>query len=150
MGATLVAVPSRGSLRLCSADPTWRPEIDPAYLTGESEVDALVEGIALGREIASRRPLARHLTGEEVPGPDVTGADALRDHVRASAETLYHPTSTCAMGGDPEAVCDPALRVRGVDGLRVVDASVMPAVPRGNTNAPTIALAERAADLIRS
>jgi choline dehydrogenase len=150
IGPTLIAVTSRGSLRLRSADPTWRPEIDPAYLTEESELDALVAGLALGREIASHRPLARYLRSEELPGPHVSGTDALRDYVRASAETLYHPTSTCAMGGDPESVCDPELRVRGVDGLRVVDASVMPAVPRGNTNAPTIALAERAADLIRS
>ena len=75
--------------------------------------------------------------------------EQLRDWVRATAGTMFHPTGTCAMGGGPEAVCDPELRVRGVEGLRVVDASVMPVTPRGNTNAPTIAVAERAADLIR-
>lgn len=75
--------------------------------------------------------------------------EELRAYVRQTVTTVWHPTSTCAMGGDSSSVCDPSLRVRGVEGLRVADASVMPAVPRGNTNAPTIAVAERAADLIR-
>jgi choline dehydrogenase-like flavoprotein len=75
--------------------------------------------------------------------------DDVRQWVRDNVESMFHPTGTCAMGGNPEAVCDPMLRVRGVDGLRIADASVMPAIPRGNTNAPTIAVAERAADLIR-
>jgi choline dehydrogenase len=82
--------------------------------------------------------------------PDHPSDDDLVEHVRAWAQTLYHPTSTCAMGSGEDAVVDAELRVRGVDGLRVADASVMPAVPRGNTNAPTIMVAERAADLIRS
>jgi len=84
-----------------------------------------------------------------MPGEDVDDDERTRDRIRATAGTMFHPTGTCAMGGAAEAVCDPELRVRGVEGLRVVDASVMPVTPRGNTNAPTIAVAERAADLIR-
>jgi choline dehydrogenase len=84
-----------------------------------------------------------------MPGEDLADDGRVRDWIRATAGTMFHPTGTCAMGGAAEAVCDPQLRVRGVEGLRVVDASVMPATPRGNTNAPTIAVAERAADLLR-
>ena len=84
-----------------------------------------------------------------MPGEGVDDDEQLRDWVRATVGSMFHPTGTCAMGGAAGAVCDPELRVRGVEGLRVVDASVMPVTPRGNTNAPTIAVAERAADLIR-
>ncbi|MDQ6873967.1 MAG: GMC family oxidoreductase N-terminal domain-containing protein [Actinomycetota bacterium] len=149
MGPTLISVASRGSLRLRSADPRWQPAIDPAYLSESADVDALVAGIEAARGIAALPALARHLSREHLPGPDCSSADALRDYVRGNVETLYHPVSTCAMGTGELAVVDPQLRVYGVDGLRVVDASVMPAAPRGNTNAPTIALTERAADLIR-
>jgi choline dehydrogenase len=142
---TAVAVTSRGTVKLRSADPRWKPLIDPAYLSEKSDLDILLAGVAQTREIAAVGPLARLLDGEWRPGED--SAD-LTDWIRHAVVTLYHPTSTCAMGGTDESVCDPELRVRGVDGLRVVDASVMPAVPRGNTNAPTIAIAERAADLI--
>jgi choline dehydrogenase len=84
-----------------------------------------------------------------MPGEDVDDDERVREWIRATSGTMFHPTGTCAMGGAADAVCDPELRVRGVEGLRVVDASVMPATPRGNTNGPTIAVAERAADLIR-
>jgi choline dehydrogenase-like flavoprotein len=94
-------------------------------------------------------PLAGMVAGEHAPGEQVRDDERLRDWIRRNLSTCFHPTSTCAMGGGDGAVCDPELRVRGVEGLRVVDASVMPAVPRGNTNAPTMAIAERAADLIR-
>jgi choline dehydrogenase len=109
----------------------------------------LVAGVRQQREIAAQEPLAAHTAGEYAPGEQASDDEQLRAWVRRTVTTLFHPTSTCAMGGIEEAVCDPELRVRGVDGLRVVDASVMPAVPRGNTNAPTIAIAERAADLIK-
>jgi choline dehydrogenase len=116
----------------------------------------LVAGVRIAREIAAREPLASITDGELMPGADVDD-DRVRDWIRATAGTMFHPTGTCAMGptgtcamgGAAESVCDPELRVRGVAGRRVVDASVMPATPRGNTNAPTIAVAERAADLIR-
>jgi choline dehydrogenase len=103
----------------------------------------------LAREIAGCEPLAGITAGEITPGPDVSDDEQIREWIRSTSGTMFHPTGTCAMGGHEEAVCDPELRVRGVEGLRIVDASVMPATPRGNTNAPTVAVAERAADLIR-
>ncbi|MDN3351755.1 GMC family oxidoreductase N-terminal domain-containing protein [Actinomadura sp. DC4] len=141
---TAVAVESRGTITLRSADPRWKPLIDPAYLRAPADLQVLLSGIAQAREIATCRPFAKIGGGEAAPGEGVD----VTDWVRHEVVTLYHPTSTCAMGGTDDSVCDPELRVRGIDGLRVVDASVMPAVPRGNTNAPTIAIAERAADLI--
>ena len=145
---TLVSVASRGRVTLRSADPRWKPVIDPAYLAADSDLDALAEGVRIARTVAEQPPLAGLVDGEWQLGPQVRTGSALRKYVRRSVQTLYHPVATCAMGGDSGAVCDPELRVRGVDGLRVVDASVMPAVPRGNTHAPTVAIAERAADLI--
>jgi choline dehydrogenase len=109
----------------------------------------------MAREFAAARTLAKLCTVELAPGPGVRADTDLREFIRRDLGTLYHPVGTCAMGGDSRlaasrltSVVDPELRVRGIDGLRVVDASVMPVVPRGNTNAPTIAIAERAADLI--
>jgi choline dehydrogenase len=144
-----VHVGSRGRVTLASADPAARPVVDPAYFADEADLDVLVAGVRLAREIAACEPLAGITTSEIMPGEDVDDDEQVRDWVRATAGTMFHPTGTCAMGGAAEAVCDPELRVRGVAGLRVVDASVMPVTPRGNTNAPTIAVAERAADLIR-
>jgi choline dehydrogenase len=144
-----VDVKSRGRITLRSADPHAKPAIDPAYLADEADLDVLMRGVRLAREIAACEPLADHIAGEDAPGERVRDDEQLREWIRNSVATIFHPTSSCAMGGARSAACDPALRVRGIDGLRVVDASVMPAVPRGNTNAPTIAIAERAADLIR-
>ncbi|WP_018653275.1 GMC family oxidoreductase [Actinomadura flavalba] len=145
---TAVDIASRGALTLRSASPYAKPLIDPNYLGEKSDLDILVAGVRQTREILAAGPLARLVAGEFAPGEQAADDAALHAFVRREVATLFHPTSTCAMGGDG-SVCDPELRVRGVDGLRVVDASVMPAVPRGNTNAPTIAIAERAADLIR-
>jgi choline dehydrogenase len=144
-----VDVKSRGRISLRSADATARPAIDPAYLADEADLDVLVAGVWMARELAALEPLAGHIEGEDAPGVQVRDGDDLRAWVRSNLGTNFHPTSSCAMGAADDAVCDPDLRVRGVDALRVVDASVMPAVPRGNTHAPTIAIAERAADLIR-
>ncbi|REE98597.1 GMC family oxidoreductase [Thermomonospora umbrina] len=146
---TAVAVASRGRLTLRSASPYAKPLIDPAYLSDKADLDILVAGVRQARQIAATGPLARLTQGEWAPGEQVEDEAALRAWVRREAGTLYHPTSTCIMGGGEDSVVDPELRVRGVEGLRVVDASVMPTVPRGNTNAPTIAIAERAADLLR-
>jgi choline dehydrogenase len=143
-----VHVRSRGRVTLASPDPAARPLVDPAYFAAEDDLEVLVAGVRIAREIAAREPLASITDGELMPGADVDD-DRVRDWIRATAGTMFHPTGTCAMGGAAESVCDPELRVRGVASLRVVDASVMPATPRGNTNAPTIAVAERAADLIR-
>ncbi|WP_222268032.1 GMC family oxidoreductase [Modestobacter marinus] len=145
----LVHVHSRGSVRLRSADPTWAPAIDAGYLTDERDLEALVTGVERSREFPSVGPLAKVLADEWSPGGAVRGRAALREKVRQTLESLYHPVSSCRMGTDDLAVVDPRLRVHGVDGLRVVDASVMPTLVRGNTNAPTIMIAERASDLIR-
>jgi len=152
---TLADVASRGRLRLASRDSRHRPLIDPGYLSDVRDLSALAVGVRMARDYATAAPLARICAGELAPGDDVRTDQELRDYIRGSVVTTYHPAGTCAMGGDSaaaragqESVVDPLLRVRGVDGLRVVDASVMPTLPRGNTNAPVIAIAERAADLI--
>jgi choline dehydrogenase len=146
----LVHVHSRGSVRLRSADPTWAPAIDAGYLTDPRDLEALVTGMERARDIASAGPLAGMLADEWSPGDTVRGREALKAKARETLESLYHPVSSCRMGTDDEAVVDPQLRVHGVDGLRVVDASVMPTLVRGNTNAPTIMIAERASDLIKA
>ncbi len=152
---TLVDVHSRGRIWLRGPDPRHKPMIDPGYLTDPSDTAALIKAVGMAREIAEARPMRKLWTAEESPGPDVRDPDAVRDFVRRDVTTIYHPVGTCSMTGEPSVnasglpgVVDTELRVRGVQGLRVVDASVMPTVPRGNTNAPVIALAERAADMI--
>ena len=152
---TLVDVHSRGRITLRGNDPRHRPLIDPGYLSDRADTDALVRGIDLVREIADAKPMRKICKSELAPGPDVRTDAELRDFIRRDVTTIYHPVGTCAMSGQSQldanrvmGVVDTELRVRGVEGLRVVDASVMPSVPRGNTNAPTIAIAERAADLI--
>jgi choline dehydrogenase len=146
----LVDVASRGRIRLRSGDPRHRPAIDPGYLSDPRDARALTAGLKLVREFVTARPMAEICKSELAPGAHVRSDEELLQYVRTNVATLYHPVGTCAMGGESRwsSVVDPELRVRGVTGLRVVDASVMPSVPRGNTNAPTIAIAERAADLI--
>ena len=154
-GVTVAAVVlqprSVGEVRLSSADPLAPPEIDPRYLTDPDGHDArtLREGVRLARRVLAEDPLARHVTDELLPGADATDDDALDAHLRARSQTLYHPVGTCRMGLDDDAVVTPALRLRGIEGLRVVDASVIPALPRGHTNWPTVMVAERAAELMR-
>ena len=152
---TLVAVASRGIVRLRSDDPRHKPAIDPGYLYAAEDMEPLLSGLRMAREFAAAGPLAKHCTLEMAPGPAVRTDEELREFIRQDLGTLYHPVGTCAMGGDSRlaasrltSVVNPELRVRGVEGLRVVNASVIPALPRGNTNAPVIAIAERAADLI--
>ncbi len=137
---------SRGSVRLRSADPLDAPEIDPAFLRDDADVAVLVEGVKLSRRIAGGRPLARWFEGERAPGGEVDTDDGLAAWIRSNAHTIYHPVATCALG----RVVDTELRVRGLDGLRVVDASVIPNIPRGHTHAATTMIAERASDLIRN
>ena len=146
----LVDVASRGRIKLLSEDPRHRPAIDPGYLSDARDSRALAAGLKMTREFVTARSMAAICKGELTPGAHVRSDGELLDFIRTSVVTLYHPVGTCAMGGDSRwhSVLDPELRVRGVNGLRVVDASVMPSVPRGNTNAATIAIAERAADLI--
>ncbi|GAB2765053.1 GMC family oxidoreductase [Amycolatopsis magusensis] len=146
--ATLVEVASRGRLRLRSANPLWRPEIDPSYYAEPADFTAMLAGLRTLMDIGRGGGLQRYLDRPFLPDRHDIDDDALGEHVRQHTQTLYHPVGTCAMGTGEQAVVDPELRVRGVENLRVVDASIMPVVPRGNTNAPTIMVAEKAADLI--
>ncbi|MBV8562693.1 MAG: GMC family oxidoreductase N-terminal domain-containing protein [Actinobacteria bacterium] len=144
LGTVLLQPRSSGTVTLRSADPFDPPAIDPRYLSDPSDLDTLVRGIELARRLVAQEPLA------SLAGPELEPGDApLDEFVRSRAQTLYHPVGTCRMGMDENAVVDPELRVRGIEGLRVVDASVMPHVPRGHTHLPTLAIAERAAELIR-
>jgi len=136
---------SRGSVRLRSADPLDPPDIDPAFLQDDGDVAVLVDGVKLSRRIAGGRPLARWLEDERAPGAQVQSDGEIAAWIRSNGITIYHPVATCAMG----RVVDSELRVRGVEGLRVVDASVIPQLVRGHTHAATTMIAERAADLIR-
>lgn len=139
---------SRGYLALRSPDPTVHPLIDPDYLSAPADVETLLAGIEITRKIAQAPAFDPYRGKEYWPGDAVRSREDMLAAIRDWAETIYHPVGTCRMGTDPKAVLDPALKVRGVDGLRVVDASVMPTLVSGNTNAPTIMIAEKASDLI--
>jgi choline dehydrogenase len=143
-GPCVLKPTSRGKLSLRSADPSSKPRILHNYFATEEDRRSMIEGVRIGLDIAAQPALCAHIKAPNfVPN---SGSDTdVWDYVRQYAHTVYHPTSTCAIG----LVVDDELRVRGVEGLRVVDASVMPSVVRGNTNAPTIMIAEKAADLIR-
>ena len=148
LGVCLLTPSSAGELYLSSPEPTAKPLIYHRYLETEDDMERMEAGLELLLEIGAQAALSRYCAaGEQLPASS-DKADR-RAYIRRHAQTLYHPVGTCAMGPHEEAVVDVELRVRGVEALRVVDASVMPTVPRGNTNAPTIAIAERAADLIR-
>ena len=139
---------SRGSLRIKSADPAAPPEIRINYLASHVDRAANVEGLKILRKILHAPALSPYVVEEVDPGDKITSDEALLAYCRARGTTIYHPTSTCRMGNDPLAVVDQRLRVRGIDGLRVIDASVMPDLVSGNTNAPVIMIAEKASDLI--
>lgn len=147
---TLLRPLSRGAVTLRSNDPRVAPRMVANYLTDPRDLPALVEGLKLIRRIFGTAPFAEHCRGEELPGPERVSDEDLVAYLRANGQSMYHPVGTCRMGpaGERMAVVDPRLRVRGVAGLRVVDASVMPTIPSGNTNAPTIMIAEKAADMI--
>jgi choline dehydrogenase-like flavoprotein len=140
---------SRGSVRLASRDPRAAPLIDPNFLGEEDDLRDLVAGVKTAREIMDGEPLRPYRNGEMYTG-GARSEDELADWIRRRADTLYHPVGTCRMGVDEGAVVDPQLRVRGVEGLRVADASVMPTLIGGNTNAPAIMVGEKAADLVLS
>ena len=139
-------VESRGSVAIRSADSREAPAIKYNYLATENDRRVMVDGLKIVRRIVKARPLADYVAAEELPGAKVQSDDEWLSFVREYGETVFHPTSTCSMG----KVVDASLRVKGIDRLRVVDASVMPAVPSGNINAAVIAVAEKAADLIKS
>ncbi len=139
---------SRGHVRIASRDCHAHPEIFPNYLATETDRKTVVAGIRLARHIVAQPPLAEVVTGEREPGPDVSSDQEILEWVRNRATTIYHPVGTCRMGPDESAVVDERLRVRGVTGLRVADASIMPTITSGNTNAPAIMIGEKAAAMI--
>jgi len=139
---------SRGNVRLASADPLARPLIDANYLATPRDMEALVQGFKQARKVLEQPAFAPHRLLELEPGAAVQSDEQIRDFIRRRAETVYHPVGTCKMGRDAMAVVDARLRVHGLGSLRVVDASIMPTLVGGNTNAPTTMIAERAADLI--
>ncbi len=145
--STLIQPKSRGTLRLASADPTVAPLIDPQFLAEPSDLAVLREGLDMIRETMNHPSIAKHVKGEYEPGPSYTG-DKFTEEIRNRATTVYHPVGSCRMGVDERAVVDPELKVRGIEGLRVADASIMPNIIRGNTNAPSIMIGERAAEFI--
>ena len=139
---------ARGSVRLKSPDPLAAPEIRFNFLRSRDDVAALTAGMRLARKITQQPTLAPYVAEELLPGAQVNSDAEFEAAIRKNGVSNLHPVGTCRMGADPAAVCDPRLRVNGIGGLRVVDASVMPTVPAGNTNAPTIMIAEKAADMI--
>jgi choline dehydrogenase len=139
---------SRGSIMAVSPDPFERPAIKPNYLSAASDLRVALAGLEQARKIFAQPAFAQHSAGETTPGPQARSDDEIAEYVRAAGTSIYHPVGTCKMGEDPMAVVDSRLRVRGVKGLRVIDASIMPAVTTGNTNAPTIMIAEKGASMI--
>jgi choline dehydrogenase len=139
---------SRGTVRLASPEPLAAPAIDPRYLSAPEDVETLRRGVEIARTIGRQPSFDRYRAAEAWPGDGVNDPEALVAAMRKWGETIYHPVGTCRMGVDDHAVVDGHLRVNGVEGLRVIDASVMPYLVSGNTNAPTIMIAEKASDLI--
>jgi choline dehydrogenase-like flavoprotein len=151
-GCTMVAIPcrpeSRGWLRIASPDPAAPPAIQPNYLATQADKDTMVAGLKVSRRIFNTEAMRKFVTEEYLPGPQATSDEDLLEHVRATAGTTFHQTSTCMMGPGPMAVVDTSLRVKGMERLRVIDASIMPTVVSGNTNATAIMIGERGADMI--
>ena len=141
---------SRGTVRLASADPMAAPLIDPNYWADPHDREMSIRGLKLARQIMAQNALKPYILAERLPGPGVVSDQDHIDYACRHAKTDHHPVGTCRMGGDAAAVVDPELRFNGIAGLRVVDASIMPSLVSSNTNAPTIMVAEKAADMIRA
>jgi choline dehydrogenase len=140
---------SRGHLHIASSDAAAPPAIVANYLAEEIDRQVTIDGMKLARRISQQPAFKRHLVREVVPGPDVQTDDELLAVAKEKGVTVFHPCGTCKMGSDAKAVVDQRLRVHGMAGLRVIDASIMPNMISGNTNAPTVMIAEKAADMIR-
>jgi len=139
---------SRGTVRLAGPDPASPPLIDPKLLTAPGDIDPLVRALKIARQALASPAFARYEGREVAPGPEVQDDAELDDYIRSTGYTVHHPVGTCRMGSDDRAVVDPMLRFNGIEGLRVADASVFPSIIGGNTNAPVVMVAERAADFI--
>jgi choline dehydrogenase-like flavoprotein len=140
---------SRGSVSLASPDPRAAPRIDPRLLSAPEDLAPLMRGIRMARQIFAAPGFEKYQGWEVAPGPQVQSDDEIEEYVRRTSSTVHHPAGTCRMGGDPASVVDPELKVRGVEGLRVADASIFPLLVGGNTNAPVVMVAEKCADLMR-
>jgi len=150
IAAVVLRPDSRGSIELQSADPDAKPVIRPGYYSEGGDLDLLVEGVKIARSVTEAGALARICVEESLPGPGVNSDADLEDYVRVTSDTIFHPVGTCKMGTDDQAVVDPQLRVRGVESLRVIDASIMPTITSSPTNAPAIMIGEKGADMIRA
>ena len=139
---------SRGTVMIGSNDPLAAPLIRPNYLSSARDCEVLLEGFKVTRRIVESDPMRQYVLDEYMPGNSVRSDDAILDYLRKFGGIAFHPVSTCRMGSDPDAVVDERLRLRGFTGIRVIDASIMPTIPSGNTNAPTIMVAEKGADMI--
>ncbi|MGZ5168984.1 MAG: GMC family oxidoreductase [Burkholderiales bacterium] len=148
IGTYVLRPESRGSVHVRHPDTSKPPEIRANYLSHEHDVSTMIAALRMIRKVASQPALARHIVRETRPGPAAADDDALLDHVRKTGQTSYHPIGTCRMGNDAQAVVDASLRVHGVEGLRVCDASIMPTMVGSNTNAPSIMIGEKASDLV--
>jgi choline dehydrogenase-like flavoprotein len=139
---------SRGQLTLATPDPHALPLIDPELLSAAEDFDPLVRGLKLARRVFAAPAFARYHATEFLPGTSVQSDDEWKDYIRATAATVHHLAGTCRMGAGDSAVVTPELKVRGIEGLRVADASIFPKLMGGNTNAPVVMVAEKAADMI--
>jgi len=152
-GMTVAVCPvrpeSRGTVMAQSADPFQYPAIRPNYLSAPSDLRVLIAGVQHTRRIFAQPAIAPYSVGETVPGFGILSEDQFAEFARKAGTNVFHPVGTCKMGTDPMAVVDPRLRVIGIDGLRVIDASIMPCVTTGNTNAPTIMIGEKGAAMIK-
>jgi choline dehydrogenase len=141
---------SRGTLRIASKDPMAAPWMQARYLSAEADQRCAVASLRYARRLAATKALEPYIASEHRPGPGVDSDEALLDFAREYGQTIFHPSGTCRMGSDASSVVDPQLRVRGVDGLRVVDCSIMPTLVSGNTHAPVVMIAEKASEMILS
>jgi choline dehydrogenase-like flavoprotein len=147
--ANIVRPKSRGTVSLHSPDPFAAPDINPNYFAAAGDLEKMVACVRLGRAIMAQAALSAFVRREHFPGEEASTEDDLESFVRKQARTAFHPAGTCRMGGDQDSVVDTQLRVRGIDGLRIADNSIMPRLVSGNTNATAIMIGERAADLIK-